>query len=41
MTSISATCVSFTNIGCIAGNVENHVVGMIVECGIGVGSRVV
>ena len=31
------TCVFFTEIGRIAGNVEDHVASMIVECGIRVG----
>ena len=37
MASSSATCALFTKIGHIAGNVEDHVSGMIVECGIQVG----
>ena len=31
------TCTFFTEIGCIASNVEDIVSGMIVECGIRVG----
>ena len=38
MASGSATCAFFTEIGRIAGNVEYHVAGMIVECVIGLGS---
>ena len=37
----SATCPLFTEIGRIAGNVEDHVAGMIVNCGIGVGCRII
>ena len=37
----SDMCVFFTEIGCISGNVEDHVSGMIVECGIRVGFHVV
>ena len=41
MASGLATCAFFTNIGRIAGNMEYHVAGMIVKCGIRVGCRVV
>ena len=41
MSSDSATYVFFTEIGRIAGNLENHVAGMIVNCGIGVGLRII
>ena len=34
MASRSATCVFFIEIGRIVGNVDDHVVGMIVDCGI-------
>ena len=41
MASISTSCAFFTEIGRIAGDVEDHVAGMIVECGIGAGLRVI
>ena len=41
MASDAATCLFFTEIGRIAGNVEDHVAGMIVDCDIGVGRRVI
>ena len=41
MASGSATCKFFTEIGRISGNMEGHVAGMIVECGIGVGRRAI
>ena len=41
MSSRLATCALFKEIGCISGNEEDHVDGMIVECGIGVGCRVI
>ena len=41
MASGSATCTFFTEIGRITGNMEDYVTGMIVECGIGVGRRVI
>ena len=37
----SATYTFFIEIGRITGNVEDYVAGMIVECGIGVGCRIV
>ena len=36
MASGAATCLFFAEIGRIAGNVENHVAGMIVDCSSGV-----
>ena len=41
MASGSAMCPFFTEIGRIAGNVENHVAGMIINCGIRVGRRII
>ena len=41
MASVLATCAFFTEIGRVAGNVENHFSGMIMECGIGVGLRII
>ena len=41
MASGMAKCALFTEIGCIVGNTEDHVAGMIVEYGIGVGRRVI
>ena len=41
MASGAATCPFFAEIGRIAGNVEDHVAVMIVDCGIGVGRRVI
>ena len=37
MASDAAMCPFFAEIGRIAGNVEDRVTGMIVDCGIGVG----
>ena len=37
----SAACAFFTEIRHIAGNMEDHVAGTIVDCGIGLGYRVV
>ena len=41
MASGSATCAFFTEIGPITGNVEDNIAGMLVECGIRVGCRVI
>ena len=41
MASGSAMCEFFTEIGRISGNIEDHVAGMIVECGIELGRRVI
>ena len=41
MASSAATCPFFSEIGRIAGNVEDHVAGTIVDRGIGVGSHVI
>ena len=41
MASDSVTCPFCTEIGCIAGNVENHDSGMIVNCGIRVGRHII
>ena len=41
MASGLATCPFLADIGRIAGNVEDHVSGMIVECGIGVGRHII
>ena len=41
MASGSATCAFFTEIGRIACNMEDRVAGMIVECCVGVGCRVI
>ena len=41
MSSCSDMCAFFTEIGYIAGNVEGHVAGMIVECDVGVGRRII
>ena len=41
MASGLAPCLFFTEIGRIAGNMENHFAGMIVICGIGVGRQMI
>ena len=41
MASGLAACAFFAEIGRIAGDVEDHVAVMILDCGIGVGCRVV
>ena len=41
MASGLAAFAFFTKIGHMSGNVEDHVAGMIVECGIGLVCRVV
>ena len=41
MASILDMCTLFTEIGRITGNTEDHVDSMIVDCGIGVGRRVI
>ena len=41
MASGSAACTFFAEIGCIDGDVEDHVSGMILDCGIGVVFHVV
>ena len=41
MACSAATCPLFAEIGRIAGNVEDHVAGMIVDCCIGVVRRVI
>ena len=41
MASGLATCPFFAEIGHIAGHVEYHVAGMIVDCVIGVGRRII
>ena len=41
MASVLDACAFFADIGHIAGNVEDHIYGMIVECGIGVVCRVI
>ena len=39
MASGAAMCPFFAEIGRISGNVEDHIAGMIVDFGIGVGRR--